>query len=99
MVIASSLVRIPALGGQLGSVYPTTQARYLGETATIHCYSEQPVKWIRDREPVIAGVQPNNSLVFKPLVDDDAGIYRCFGTAVGSPFEVSSELLVGGMKQ
>jgi len=71
----------------------------VGESATIHCYSDQPAKWARhNNDPLNAGIQYQNSLVMKELTHEDSGMYTCYGVGDGVGFEASAEILVGGIK-
>ena len=77
---------------------PTSQVEYIGQSASITCYSSTKPVWTKDDNKLRRGIKvTDKSIVISSVKWDDMGIYTCEGTTRGGIlFEADSELFVAG---
>ena len=83
---------------EYGTVLPTHQVEYKGNTATIFCFSLTKTKWTKNGKHISDSHSIKGVLLYIFYVKNrSSGNYTCHGTKPDkSPFEATSELLVGG---
>ena len=80
-----------------GTIFPESQAAYIGSQARIVCFSILKPRFTKNGGKIIKNIQIDNSLVFNKVKKKDGGFYTCNGTKSDGNFSVTSKLYVGGM--